>query len=616
MRAVRVHVAADGNAFMTDIASWVVEAATELGRDAELVDDGSLPDDAATTNLVVAPHELYALSGASDRQIHTAASISVPVCTEQPGTTWFDIGAEVVRQSPLALDINRHGVDALAARGIAARHLRLGGVPSLDHRRGPSVERPIDVLFLGGRTPHRSARLAELGPLLWDRAADLRLFSFTRPVRGGVDGLVFGDDKYELLAHSRILVNVHRDDDGAGYFEWARMVEAMANGCAVVTEPSTAAEPLVAGEHFVATEDLAGAVADLLDDRDRCGELGSRAAAAVLDEHPLAASLGPALAAAERALGDSRRSAPPWRTPRTRARIERLRQVPVLPVYSPNRPLRRRVQRAVMAEIELRRAIDRARCRRRHGTADHVERHETPAYRDAAPDVSAVVTLFDYEAVVRETLDSLAGSRDVALEIIVVDDHSRDGGRDVVRRYLAEHPDLPALLLASDVNRGLPASRNLAFAHARAPRVMVMDADNTVYPTCLRRLADALDADPAAAFAYATLEDFGTSTGVRSAMGWHVPWVCEANYIDAQAMVRRSAWEHHGGFRTDDPLLYGWEDWELWLRFAAAGAHGVHVPQILGRYRTQGGSMISTSNLFADLMSEHLRDLHPDLPWP
>jgi hypothetical protein len=590
VRAVRVHVAADGNAFMTDIATWIVEAAAERGRDAELVDDGSLPDDVATTNLVVAPHELYALSEAGDRRIHAAASISVPVCTEQPGTTWFDIGAEVARHSPLALDINRHGVDALAARGIAATHLRLGGVPSIDHRRSTSEDRPIDVLFLGGRTPHRAERLAALGPLLWDRAADLRLFSFSRPVRGGVDGLVFGDDKYDLLARSRILVNVHRDDAGAGYFEWARMVEAMANGCAVVTEPSTAAEPLVAGEHFVATDDLVGAVAGLLGDPARCAELGSRAAAAVLDEHPLAASLGPALVDAERALAATRRSTPPWRTPRTRARIERLRQVPVLPVYSPNRPLRRRVHRAVMAEIDLQRTIDGARCLRHHGTADHVERHETPAYRSATPEVSAVVTLFDYEAVVTETL--------------------------VVRRYLADHPDLPVLLLASDVNRGLPASRNLAFTHARASQVMVMDADNTVYPTCLRRLADALAADPAAAFAYATLEDFGTSTGVRSAMGWHVPWVCEANYIDAQAMVRRSAWERHGGFRTGDPLLYGWEDWELWLRFAAAGAHGVHVPQILGRYRTQDRSMIATSNLFADLMLEHLRDLHPDLPWP
>lgn len=637
-RPVRVHVAALGNAFMTDIAGWLVEAAGQLGRDAELVDDGSLPSDPSTTNLVVAPHELYVLSDASDRDIQRAASISVPVCTEQPGTTWFEMTVGLAGPSPLALDINRHGVDALRERRVDAHHLRLGGVPSMDHRTradpgdrgdggdpgapgGPGgdvtrADRPIDVLFLGGRTDHRAARLAELAPLLWDRRADLRLFSFTRPVRGGVDGLVFGAAKYDLLARSRILLNIHRDGDGPGYFEWARMVEAMANGCAVVTEPSTAVEPLVPGEHFVATADLAAALTELLDDRARCAELGERAATAVLDELPLAATLEPALALADRALEDARVARPrPW-APRHRARIRRAQQHPLLPVFSPNRDLRRDVHAAIHAETELRRAIDRERCRHRHGDPDHVERSETPAYASVEPEVTAIVTLFDYAPLVTGTLVSLAASTDVELEIVVVDDHSADDGRDVVRRFLAARPDLPVLLVGSDVNRGLPASRNLALAHARADKVMVMDADNEVYPTCLRRLADALDADPRAAFAYATLEDFGTSRGVRSAMGWHVPWICEVNHIDAQAMLRRSAWERHGGYRTDDPLLFGWEDWELWLRFAAAGEHGVHVPQILGRYRTQESSMISTSNLFADLMLEHLRELHPTLPWP
>ena len=91
-------------------------------------------------------------------------------------------------------------------------------------------ERDIDVLFLGGDTVRRGAVLSTLGPLLWNRRADLRLFRFTEPVHGGVPGLVFGQDKYDLLARTRMLVNVHRDDSSPGYFEWARMIEAMANG--------------------------------------------------------------------------------------------------------------------------------------------------------------------------------------------------------------------------------------------------------------------------------------------------------------------------------------------------------------------------------------------------
>lgn len=610
MKPVNVFVSREGNAFMRDIASWIAESAGLLGRVSSLHADGSTPTDAGAVNLVVAPHEFYLLSDLDDRAIERAARISVPVCTEQPGTPWYDIASVTARRSPLVLDINRHGVDALLADGVDARHLRLGAVPSMV---APRVERDLDVVFLGGRTDRRAARLAGLAPVLWDRPVDLRLFSFNRPVRDGTPGLVFGADKYRFLARARLLLNLHRDDRTPGYFEWARMVEAMANGCCVVTEPVAGQEPFVAGEHFVVADDLEPALSSLLDDPERIAQVGETARAAVLDEHPLTASIGPLLDEIDelptpRPVGSV--------VPRLRRRMIVAQQHPVLPVFQPNQQLRARVYRALMAETTLQRAIGRARCLIRHGVDDHVMRIESAGYRAAAPEVSVIVTLFDYAEVVTQTLDSIVASRDVDLEIVVIDDHSTDDGRRVVADFIAAHPEVPMLLLGSDVNRGLPASRNLVIGASRADKIMVMDADNLVYPNGLRVLADALDADPAASFAYSTLEEFGVAPGVRSAMAWNPEWLCELNYIDAQAMLRRSAWERHGGYRVSDELVFGWEDWELWLRMAAAGEHGVHVPRMLGRYRTQEQSMISTTNLVADHMIAHLRELHPSLPWP
>ncbi|NNE12058.1 MAG: glycosyltransferase [Ilumatobacter sp.] len=612
MRHVDVFVAPTGNAFMRDIAQWVVEAARLDGRTADLRADGSAPTDPRRINLVVAPHEFYLLSEFDDATIHRAVACSVPVCTEQPGTPWFDIGLTTAMGSEVVLDINRHGVEALLEAGVDdVRHLRLGGVPSMV---APTVERDLDLVLLAGDTTERGRKLAGLAPLLWERHVDLRLFSFFRPVLDGAPGLVFGREKYELLARSGILLNLHRDDQRPGYFEWARMVESMANGCCVVTEPVAGSEPFVDGVHFVETDDLETTLSELLDDPARTREIGERGRRAVLDEHPLVDSLAPILAdldrRAPRAVPSSRR------VPRYRRRMIVAQQHPVLPAFAPAQEARARIYHALMAETRLQRRIERLRSKLRHGVDDHVERFESTSYEAATPRVSVIVTLYDYAHVVLETLDSLASSTGVAFEIVVVDDHSTDDGRAVVAEFAERHPEIPLLLLGSDINRGLPAARNFGFEHARGELMMVMDADNLVYPNALARLAATLDEHPDAAFAYCTLEQFGTEPGVRSAMAWNVERLCDANYIDAQAMLRRSTWERYGGYRTDDELVFGWEDWELWLRLAAAGEHGVHLAQMLGRYRTQEQSMLSTTNLVAGEMRRHLRELHPGLPWP
>ena len=120
MKPVEVYVAPTGNAFMTDIAWWLVEAATLAGRRAGLVSD-RLPSDPATINLVVAPHEFFLLHGGSDAEINAAAAVSVPICTEQPGTQWFTLEIGFCRPAPVVFDINANGVDGQRdRRGVAS----------------------------------------------------------------------------------------------------------------------------------------------------------------------------------------------------------------------------------------------------------------------------------------------------------------------------------------------------------------------------------------------------------------------------------------------------------------------------------------------------------------
>ena len=57
------------------------------------------------------------------------------------------------------------------------------------------------------------------------------------------------------------------------------------------------------------------------------------------------------------------------------------------------------------------------------------------------PEVSVVVSLYNYAGVVTETLTSIAASEGVDYELIVVEDHATDDSRAVVQQFIDDHPD-------------------------------------------------------------------------------------------------------------------------------------------------------------------------------
>lgn len=628
---VRVFVAERGNEFMRDIAAAFVEAARALDRDVSLVTN-RLPMADGSINFVVAPHEFFVLSQASTLELQRAAAASICICTEQPGTPWFRLSTEAARRGLLTFDINEHGAAAMRRAGVNAHRLPFGAVASMTAGEWP--DRDIDLLFMGSLDPRRGAALASLAPVLWDRRSELRLFPFDRPISAATPGVVFGGAKHHLLRRARVLLNVHRARAGdlasgaepPAYFEWVRMVEAMANRCVVVTEPSQGFAPLVAGTHFVSADldQLSDAVESLLGDPALLDQMALAAQHAVTVDLALSEALRPALALIESTVlpglgahvhsGEYRKGS--WRLQEGRPGGPKR-----LGVFRPYATILSRAKELALAEGEALRQLEAAQSLLHHNAPQFIERTETPAYvagvaEGTVPEVSVVVTLYDYESLVHETLDSILASVDIDFEVVIVEDHATDNSRAVARAYLARHPDVAMVVLTKDANEGLAAARNTGIAVCRAALVMIMDADNLVYPTCLRRLADALDREPTAAFAYSALEDFGADSNIRSAYAWNPEWLCAANYIDAQAMIRRDVLRSVGGYRTDDPLVFGWEDWELWLRLASRGEHGYLVPEMLGRYRVQSGSMIGLTNLWIDESLAHLCELHPSLPWP
>lgn len=103
-----------------------------------------------------------------------------------------------------------------------------------------------------------------------------------------------------------------------------------------------------------------------------------------------------------------------------------------------------------------------------------------------APEVTVLVAAYDAEAFVERAITSALTQQGPSLEVVVVDDASRDRTRAVVRA-LADH-DPRVRLVALDVNGGPAAARNAGIAAARGAWVAVLDADDAFRPGRLATL--------------------------------------------------------------------------------------------------------------------------------
>lgn len=121
----------------------------------------------------------------------------------------------------------------------------------------------------------------------------------------------------------------------------------------------------------------------------------------------------------------------------------------------------------------------------------------------APPRVSVIIIVYNGETYLAEAIDSVLSQTWTDLELLVVDDGSRDGSRELVQTYVAANPDRVRLLRhPGGVNRGMSATRNLGLAHARGEMVAFLDADDVWAPGKLAEQVAILDREPDAGMVY------------------------------------------------------------------------------------------------------------------
>ena len=498
--------ASDQNVFFAEILEAFAAALRARGLVVEEAVDEFPPPSQDLVYLFV-PHEFHPLVHPLAHPTPTQLGRSIAICTEQPGSPWFKTSAELAALAGAAVNINLLGVEALAGQGVAVRHAPLGYVPAWDAWQGDdSRERDLDFTFLGAFTTRRAQVLARCASVLDERRSAIHMVESARPHTADSPNFLSGQPKWELLARSRVLLNVHQED--RPYMEWHRIIGAAINGCVVLSEHSLATEPFVPGEHFISTgfDHTPSVLAGLLEDPERIARIRRNAYELLREQMPIDNAVDVLLWGAERA------AAAPVGLPAPASGPMPLPLPPREPAWETEaeemgsqRPIRAALMHLVGQARRLERQVQGLR-RGEEEEPEIVVEHFGP--RLEQPRVSVLLTVYNYADYVWQALHSVAISDLEGIEVVVVDDASTDNSVEAIREACGTLSWLPVKLVRRQRNAGLSAARNLAVEHAGAELLFILDADNAVFPGALRKLTETLEGNPEAAFAYGLIETF------------------------------------------------------------------------------------------------------------
>jgi len=215
-------------------------------------------------------------------------------------------------------------------------------------------------------------------------------------------------------------------------------------------------------------------------------------------------------------------------------------------------------------------------------------------HRISTPRISISLPVRDAEPWLGECLDSVLAQTEGNLQVLAVDDGSRDGSRRILDEYAARDSRIH-VLETKEEDRGIVPALNLALAAARAPYLARMDADDRMAPERLALQAAALDADAslfavacrAAAFPTDQLRD-----GMRAYLDWQNSLLApeelardrfvESPVLHPTVMLRTGLVRECLGGWTDA----GWpEDWDFFLRAFEQGLRIARLPDFLVEWR-------------------------------
>lgn len=202
---------------------------------------------------------------------------------------------------------------------------------------------------------------------------------------------------------------------------------------------------------------------------------------------------------------------------------------------------------------------------------------------DDKPLVSIIVPTYNYARFIGETLECLRAQTYDKWECIIVDDGSTDDTPEQVARFMEMDARFKYV---QQENARQAAAKNNGLRSATGEYIQFLDADDLIEPRKFEQQVEYLERHPEIDIVYGSMRYFTTEQPAERlywVWGDNKPWMPEISgcgkkllaalvqqniMVINSPLIRRSVVDGVGPFDNAAPPV---EDWDYWLRCAAAG---------------------------------------------
>lgn len=221
------------------------------------------------------------------------------------------------------------------------------------------------------------------------------------------------------------------------------------------------------------------------------------------------------------------------------------------------------------------------------------------------PAVSILMPVRNEEKHLPAALASLSAQTFRDWELVAVDDGSTDRTAEILARAAAADPRISVLTTGG---KGLVPALNLGLAACRAELVARMDGDDVSHPARLAAQTAYLAAHPQVGLLACSFRHFPRrriGIGMAAYEDWQNSLLThdsiladvfvESPFVHPSVVFRKGEVQRVGGYRN-----MGWaEDYDLWLRLAAAGTRFARLPETLFFWRERPERTTRTNPAYA-----------------